>query len=126
MQKNLRFFKVGGIALLFLLFGIALQQGYTIDRQDTEKGKVFLTVEQQAEQTDMDKKQKKAKPCPPGPMCTSHVPGAGEKAIDQSACTAGIGTVCNAPGNACGTGSTGICQTTQMGGGLCKCQCVMP
>ena len=119
MQKNLQFFRVASAALLFLfLSGIAIQQGFAIEQQENAKGNVLSIADQ-------PKDKVPGKPCDPGAPCSTHTPPrGGDLAVDNSVCT--TGTVCNSPGpGKCGPGNIGACQTTQMGGGNCACQCIM-
>ena len=114
MQKNLRFFQVGGAVLMCLfLIGVV-----------AETGGFSLAVAAEAGEKGQMEKDKGKRDCKPGPACVSHTPPLpNDKAVDGSACT--TGRVCNSPGAVCGLNSTGKCQTTQLGGGNCTCQCIM-
>jgi hypothetical protein len=130
MVKHRGFFK-GGSEALILVFLLGLPvQGFAA-MQDVEKDKIPVAVAEKPGERAGEIAEKPAvrggetdRPkCPPGPSCVNHTARSGDTAVDGSACT--TGRVCDAPGAVCGTGNTGLCQTTQMGGGNCGCQCIM-
>lgn len=133
MLKNLRWSLIGAGSLMFVFLMALAVQGFTA-QPGTSGDRIGLqTAQVEKEPTDRPSGDRPARPttpnmpdvpCPPGANCVNHVARAGDTAAGGSACTSG--TVCNSPGpGKCGPGNMGACQTTQLGGGNCQCQCIL-
>ena len=60
-----------------------------------------------------------------GPPCQKHTATTSDTSTDGLPCKSG--NACNSPGvQHCGTDDAGTCQTLNLGGQRCSCNCVMP